>query len=85
MYQQLKKWSPEELSWKSRDIALNSYFNLKNDAAFNDIEKSSETNTQEYRYYLDTILYASFGVEWWSKSDKFYLNFDEKEKLFARN
>ena len=84
MYQQLNQWSPEELSWKSRVIALNSYFNLKNDASINDIEKSSETNIQEYRYYLDTILNASFGVEWWSKSDKFYLNFDEKRKTICK-
>ncbi|QRX64206.1 hypothetical protein JS578_02805 [Dysgonomonadaceae bacterium zrk40] len=80
MYQQLNQWSPEELSWKSRVIALNSYFNLKNDASINDIEKSSETNIQEYRYYLDTILNASFGVEWFYKTDIFYLNYNGKRE-----
>lgn len=85
MNQQLNRWNPGGLRWKSGKIALISYFNSKIDSSNSEYEKTSETNIQEYIYFLDTKLIATFGKEWTSKSDEFYIIHDKERNTIGQN
>lgn len=85
MNQQLKRWNPVELRWKCGKIALINYFNSKIESKYGEYEKTSETNIQEYVYFLDTILIATFGKEWTSKGDAFYIIHDKERNTIGQN
>ena len=84
MKEQLDSWNPVKLRWKSGKIALGSYFNLEIDTTYSEIEKATETNIQEYRYFLDTILQITFGTEWIGDKDEFYSIHDKKRETVSQ-